>query len=107
MNREDAYRDAAARVDARKAALMSSALAAKARLAPARIRQDVRDKATETLLDGAAYAAAKVQQRPAATAAALGALVLYVMRRPLGTLFRRMYVRMRNGTETTSETDDG
>lgn len=107
MKQEQAYREAAARADARKAALVSSALAAKARVAPARLKQDAKDKATETLLDGTAYAAAKVRQRPAATAAAVGALALYLLRRPLGTLFQRLYVRVRNRTEETSETDDG
>lgn len=84
MKQEQAYREAAARADARKAALVSSALAAKTRVAPARLKRDAKDKATETLLDGTAYAAAKVRQRPAATAAAVGALALYLLRRPLG-----------------------
>ncbi|KXU32934.1 hypothetical protein A0J57_06920 [Sphingobium sp. 22B] len=107
MKREEAYRDAVARADARKAALISSALAARARLTPARLKRDAKDKATETLMDGAAYAAAKVQQRPAATAAATGALALYLLRRPLGALFRQIYVRISNRTEEISETDDG
>lgn len=107
MNREDAYRAASAQAEARKSAFLSSAQAARARVAPARLKQDARDKATETLLDGAAYAAAKVQQRPTATAAAVAALGIYLMRRPLGALFRRIYVRISNRTEETSETDDG
>ncbi|WP_176595554.1 MULTISPECIES: hypothetical protein [Sphingobium] len=107
MKQEQVYREAAARADARKAALVSSALAAKARVAPARLKRDAKEKATETLLDGTAYAAAKVRQRPAATAAAVGALALYLLRRPLGTLFQRLYVRVRNRTEEISETDDG
>lgn len=107
MKREEAYRDAVARADVRRTAFMSSALAAKARITPARLKQDAKGKATETLLDGTAYAAAKVRQRPAATAAAIGALALYLLRRPLGTLFQRIYVRIRNRTEETPETDDG
>ncbi|AEG48243.1 hypothetical protein Sphch_0548 [Sphingobium chlorophenolicum L-1] len=103
MKREQAYRDATALADARKAAFLSSALAAKARVAPARLKQDARDKTTETLLDGTAYAAAKVRQRPAATAAAVGALALYLMRRPLGSLFQRLYVRIRNRTEDSGD----
>jgi hypothetical protein len=107
MSREYLYREAAARSDQKKAAFLSSALAAKARVTPARLKQDAKDKATGTLLDGAAYTAAKVRQRPAATAAAAGALLLYVMRRPLGRLFGRIYVRIRNRTPEISETDDG
>lgn len=107
MNQEDAYRAASARADQRKAAFLSSAQAVKARVTPARLKQDAKDKATETLLDGAAYAAAKVQQRPTATAAAMAALGIYLMRRPIGALFRRIYVRISNRTEETSETDDG
>ncbi len=107
MTREDAYRDAVARADARRAALVSSALAARARIAPARLKQDAKARAMATVMDGAAYAAAKVQQRPAATAAAAGALALYLLRRPLAALFRRIYVRTGNRTEETSETDNG
>lgn len=107
MSQEEAYRAASARADQRKAAFLSSAQAVKARVTPARLKQDAKDKATETLLDGAAYAAAKVQQRPTATAAAMAALGIYLMRRPIGALFRRIYVRISNRTEETSETDDG
>ncbi|WP_242123029.1 hypothetical protein [Sphingobium sp. Sx8-8] len=107
MSQEEAYRAASTRADERKAAFLNSAQAAKARIAPARLKQDAKDKATETLLDGAAYAAAKVQQRPTATAAATAALGLYLFRRPLGALFRRLYVRINNRKEDTSETDDG
>ena len=107
MKREEAYRDAVLRADARRAALIASAHAARARVTPARLKQDARDKATETLMDGAAYAAAKVRQRPAATAAATGALALYLLRRPIAALFRRIYVRIGNRTEETSETDHG
>ncbi|WP_375195517.1 hypothetical protein [Sphingobium sp.] len=107
MSREEAFRAASTRAEERKSAFLSSAQAAKARVAPTRLKQDIRGKATETLLDGTAYAAAKIQQRPTATAAAVAALGIYLMRRPLGALFRRMYVRISNRTEETSETHDG
>lgn len=103
--REEAYRAASSQAEARKAAFLSTMQDARTRVAPARLKQDVTDKISETVLDGAAYAAAKVQQRPAATAAAVGAFALYVMRRPIGALFRRLYVRIANRTEETSETD--
>lgn len=107
MSREDAYREAVARVERKKAAFLSTACAAKARITPARLKQDARDKATETLLSSTAYAAAKVQQRPVASTAAAGAFLILLMRRPIGTLFGRLYVRMRNRIPATSETDDG
>ncbi|KKW90073.1 hypothetical protein [Sphingobium chungbukense] len=107
MSREEAYQAAANRAEERKATFLSTMQTARERVAPARLKQDAKVKVSQTVLDGAAYAAAKVQQRPAATAAALGAFALYVMRRPLGTFFRRIYVRISNHTDETSETDHG
>src|SRR3546814_5723878 len=47
----------------------------------------------------------QIRRRPAASAVAAGALALYLLRRPLGALFRRIYVRISNRTEEISETD--
>lgn len=107
MSREDAYRAALAQSEQKKVAFLSSARAAKARMSPARLKHDARTKATGAMLDGTAYVAAKVQQRPVATTAAAGALLLYFLRRPLGTFLGRMYVRIRNRKPNNSETDDG
>jgi hypothetical protein len=107
MSREEAYQAARVKAEERKATFLTTVQATRARVAPARIKQDVSDKITGTILDGAAYAAAKVQQRPAATAAAVGAFALYAMRRPIGALFRRLYVRISKRTEDISETDNG
>lgn len=107
MSPEIAYREAAARAEERKAAFLSSAQVAKARVAPARLKEDVKGKARDTLSRGTASAKAKVQERPIAAAAAAGALALYVLRRPLGTLLHRLYVRARNRTPEHSEKDDG
>ncbi|WP_150292248.1 hypothetical protein [Sphingobium estronivorans] len=107
MNREDAYHTAKLRAEDRKAAFLSAVQTSKARVTPARLKQDAKDKISETVLDGAAYAAAKVRQRPAATAAAVSALAIYAMRRPIGALFRRLYVRISNRTEEISEIEHG
>ncbi|WP_176591250.1 hypothetical protein [Sphingobium sp. EM0848] len=107
MSREEAYRAARAKAEERKATFLTAVQATKTRVTPERLKQDARDKITGTVLDGAAYAAAKVQQRPAATAAAVGAFALYAMRRPIGALFRRLYVRMSNRKEEISEIDHG
>ena len=56
-------------------------------------QQDAKDKVTATALDGVAYVGAKVQQRPIAVTAAVGALGLFMARRPITALLRRLYVR--------------
>lgn len=107
MSRENAYRESCVRVDAARAQLMASADAAKARVAPARLKQDVKDKISNAALDGVARVAVQVQQRPVAFGAATGAFVLFLARRPLAALFRRLYVRFTDPTPDISETDDG
>lgn len=107
MSALDSYREATVRAEQKKAAFLASARAAKARVTPARLKQDARTKAGETVQEGIALAAAKIGQRPVATGAAAGALLLFLMRRPLGSLFRRLYVRLGNRKDDYSETDDG
>lgn len=107
MSPEQRYRQASAQAEERKATFLSSAAVAKARLTPARLTRDAKEKASETLSNGKAYLTAKVQERPVAVGAAAGALVLYLFRRPLSALFRRMVVRITNRSPDTSETDDG
>ncbi|WP_022682681.1 hypothetical protein [Sphingobium bisphenolivorans] len=107
MSQEELYRQASVRADERKAAFLSAAQVAKARVAPARLKQDVRAKVSGTVQNGAASAVAKVQERPFAAAAAGGALGIYLFRRPLWALLHRLYVRARNSTPETSEKDDG
>lgn len=107
MNRESAYRAAAARAALARTQLRTSAEDAKARIAPARLKQDVIDKASGVVLDGIAIGAAKAQHRPVATGAAAGAFVLFLFRRPLAALFGRLYVRISNPNPDNSETDDG
>lgn len=106
MNREARYRDATVEANQKRAAFLSSMQAARQRLTPARLKQDVKDKVTGAMLDATAHAAAKVQQRPIASAAAAGAFLLFLARRPLGALFGRIYVGLKNRREN-SETEDG
>jgi hypothetical protein len=107
MSPLDSYREATVRAEQKKAAFLASAEVAMARVAPARLKQDVRTKADETVREGIALAAAKVAQRPVATGAAAGAFLLFLMRRPIGSLFRRLYVRLGNRKDQFSEIDDG
>lgn len=107
MSLEERYVQATARAEQQKAVFLSSAAAAKARLAPARLKEDLKQKAVDGVLNGSAYVAAKAHQRPIAFGAAAGALVLYLFRRPISALFGRMYVRMKNSNPETSETQDG
>ncbi|HUD93840.1 hypothetical protein [Sphingobium sp.] len=107
MNREPAFREASARADAARAQLLATADDAKARIAPARLTQDVKDGISGAAKNGVAFVAAKAQQRPVAIGAAAGAFGLFLARRPLAALFRSLYVRFRNQDSENSETDDG
>ncbi|WP_062733839.1 hypothetical protein [Sphingobium abikonense] len=100
---ETAYRAAIAKAQAQKAQLVDSAQAAKERISPARLKQDAKDKVAATALDGVAYVGAKVQQRPIAIAAAAGALGLFMARRPIAALLRRLYVRIQDRHEQSGD----
>lgn len=105
MNRIEAYHAANARAERTKAAFLGSLSAAKARIAPARLKNDVRQKVAHTMMGGAAGAAARVQERPFAFGAAAGALTIFLARKPLAALFRRLYVKFTSQTDNP-ETDD-
>lgn len=107
MSRKIAYREACARADERRAVMMSSLNDAKARIAPARLKEDVKAKIASASKNGLASAIAKVEERPVATSAAAGAFALYLFRRPLTALFGRLYVRFKDRNPEHSETDDG
>ncbi|MEC3910884.1 hypothetical protein U5A82_10500 [Sphingobium sp. CR2-8] len=104
---ETRYREACERADAAKGRLTITAQEAKDRVTPARIKQDIRDKAKGAIKNGAGRIVAKVQQRPVASGAAAAAFALFLARRPLTALFGRLYVRLRNTGTDNSETDDG
>ncbi|BBF70820.1 MULTISPECIES: hypothetical protein [Sphingomonas] len=107
MNLETRYRQACERADAARGRLDLAAKEAKARVAPARLKQDVKDKASNAMLNGMANVAAQAQQRPVAIGAAAAAFGLFLARRPLAALFRRLYVRFQDTQTDNSENDDG
>ncbi|MCP1470724.1 hypothetical protein J3E64_002417 [Sphingobium sp. OAS761] len=106
MNRRETYRAATMHAQAQRGRMIASAQAAKARIAPSRLKQDAIDKMTAAALDGVATAAVQVQQKPVAFGAAAGAFLLYLARRPLAALFGGLYVRLRNTQTDTPEIDD-
>lgn len=107
MSPEERYALASRRAEQQKAAFFSSAAAAKARVAPARLKQDVKDKALNRLMVTSDNVTTAAKERPFAVGAAASAFALYLFRRPLSALFRRMYVRITNRNPEESETDDG
>lgn len=104
MSKPASYREATLRVHESKARLLSSLGNAKARVAPGRLMADAKAGAVSAIMDIPALAVAKARQRPAAVGAASVAFLLYLFRRPLGTLFGRLYVRWKN---RNPETDNG
>lgn len=107
MTQELAYREACARADLARAQMQISAAHAKARIAPARLVQDVKDKAIDGVSGAVALGAAKAQQRPVAVGAAATAFALFLARRPITALFQRLYVRFRNTPTDLPENDHG
>ena len=109
MSRIDLYRMATARAQSQRAALMASAADAKARIAPARLKSDVKEKLVTTISDVGQSVADTARARPvAATAVALG-LVAWFARRPIAALFGRLFVRFRHPDNDADmmETDNG
>jgi hypothetical protein len=107
MTDETAYRAACLRADAARARFHDSADAARARVAPARLKQDVKDKLSGAARNGAAKVVETARERPAVAAAWGAGLLLFFGRRPLAALFRRLYVRFGNPHSTDTENDDG
>lgn len=101
------FQEACLRADAARAQMLDSATAARARVAPARLKQDVMDKAGDAVKNGLAQAAVQAQQRPFALGAAVAAFGLFLARRPLAALFTRLYVRISDTPPENSETDNG
>lgn len=106
MTTQERYAEAVVEAERRKVALKSSAAAAKSRIAPARLKQDIKLRAVDGLKNGSAQLAANVSERPIAYGAAGAALLFYLFRRPVSALFKRAYVRIRNRTPEISENDD-
>ena len=107
MKAVERYRQAEVRAEEKKAQFLSSAYAAKARVAPARLKQDIKDKVVDGYSNGRAYLTKKAHEQPAAVGAAAAALMIYLFRRPLSALFKRTYVRITNRNPDKAETNDG
>ncbi len=107
MNLETRYREACERADAARGRFQLTREEAKARVSPARLKQDVKDKASGAVKNGVVRLVAKVEQRPVAVGAAAAAFGLFLVRRPLTALFRRLYVRFQDTQLDNSENDDG
>lgn len=107
MTTETSYRAAIARAEIAKAQFRQSAQDAKARVAPARLRQDVKDKISGAAKRSVARVGEKARKNPVAVGAAGTALVLFLARRPLTALFRRIYVRLTNTHSHELENDNG
>ncbi|MEJ7935647.1 hypothetical protein WG907_15460 [Sphingobium sp. AN558] len=103
MSEHQNYRQASFRADQRKAILLSSLGDAKARLAPARLMADAKDKVIGAVTAIPNIGVEKARQRPLAVGSAVGAFLIYLFRRPLGTFFNRQYVRLKH---IYSENDD-
>ncbi|MEJ7927665.1 hypothetical protein WG908_12975 [Sphingobium sp. AN641] len=104
MSSEEAYRAATERAEARRAALLDSIAAATARVTPARLRADAKDKVTQGMMALGTKTGDMVRDRPVMVAATASALVAYLARRPIAALFKRLYVRVR---DRNSENDNG
>lgn len=107
MTVETSYRAAVARAAVAKAQFRQSAQDARARVAPARLKQDVKDKIGGAAKRSVARVGEKAQKNPVAVGAAGTALVLFLARRPLTALFRRIYVRLTNARPHELENDNG
>ncbi len=109
MSRADHYRIAVARAEARRAAFMASAADARARIAPARLKSDVKEKLVTRIGNTAQSMAETVRTRPGATAAVILGVGAWFARRPIAALFQRLYVRVRHpdARPDIMETDNG
>ena len=107
MMQEIAYREAVARAEATRERFRQSAQDAKARIAPARLKQDLKAKATGAVHNGVSQVTEKARKNPIAVGAAGTALLLFLARRPVTALFRRLYVRLMNARTHEVETDNG
>ena len=107
MSQTEKYQQAAIDAEQRKARFLSSLSAAKARIAPGRLKQDLKEKAARGITNGRTYVSTKVHEQPIAGGATGAALLIYLFRNPISALFKRTYVRITNRNPERAETDDG
>lgn len=109
MSRTNRYRIAIARAEARRTAFLASAADAKARVAPARLKSDLKEKLVMSISDAGQSVANTVRTRPVASVAVAATVGAWFARRPIAALFRRLYVRLGHPDTAldNSETDNG
>lgn len=107
MTAETSYRAAVVKANLAKTQFRQSVQDAKARVAPARLKQDAKNKITGAAKNGVARVGEKARKNPVAMGAAGTAILLFLARRPVTALFRRLYVRLTNARSHELETDNG
>lgn len=108
MTAEDQYRASARDAEAKKARFLGDVQIAKARLSPARLTQDVKDKASAAFNDASTRAQDGIRQHPVAAGAAAVGVAAYILRRPLAALSERavLYARDNWPHSSSPETID-
>ena len=103
------YQDACARASVARTQLKNSLSVAKMRIMPDRLKADVRNKIVQSAVGAGQSIQTAVKERPVAASATGIAFIAYLARRPLRTLFHRLFVRVRNGQDNrrNSENDNG
>lgn len=103
------YHDACSHASAARAQLKNSLGVAKMRIMPDRLKADVRNKIVQSAVDASQSIRTTVKKHPVAASATGIALIAYLARRPLRTLFHRLFVRSRDEQDnrSNSETDNG
>lgn len=107
MSDNASYREACAKAQIAKERLSKSAQEAKIRIAPARLKQDAVAKVKGAASRTVAGTKMKVREKPFAFAAAGGALVILLARRPALALLRRSYVRFKRERSRKMEVNHG
>ena len=107
MSAIERYHQATVRAEQKKVQFLSSVSAAKERVKPGRLKQDIKEKAANGIHNGRLYLTDKVRQQPVAVGATAAALLIYLFRRPISALLKKTYVRITNRNPELAETDDG
>lgn len=107
MTEGTSYSDACKRAEDARHRFLATSQEARERITPARLKKDAVGKVKSAFKDGVASAGNAIQQRPIATGAAVSAFALFLARRPLTALFKRLYVRLTDPNRDISETENG
>ncbi|MFZ2996737.1 hypothetical protein [Sphingobium sp.] len=107
MTENISYHAACLRAEEARNRLLATSQEARARIAPARLKKDAVGKVKGAFRDSINSASAKVQERPVAAGAAATAFLLFLARRPLTALLKRLYVRLTDPNRDNSESKNG